>query len=131
MQDWQELGIDSLRAAKALLKADKAELSRSIASRAYYAAYSVVTAEIVKRSSKMHFRNGWQNPAHSDLPRYVRQFLGHLPRHTQRNINTNLRVLWYLRVDADYRPRASVDTQAALSSCRVASAVFHDLEVSG
>ena len=127
MPSWQELGIDNLQAAKALLET---RLWRSSASRAYYAAYSVVAAEIVARNPKLAFRHGWRNPAHGDLPRYVRELLGHLPSQTRRSINTNLRLLRHLREDADYRPHASVDRQVALSSCRVASAVFQDLKVS-
>jgi uncharacterized protein (UPF0332 family) len=126
MSSWQELGIDSLKAAKTL---HGKRLWRSSASRAYYAAYSAVTAEIVARNPKQSFRHGWRNPAHGELPRYVRERLCHLPPQTRRSINTNLRLLYKLREDADYRPQASVDEQTATMSCRVASAVFRELRV--
>ena len=126
MPNWQEVGIDGLRAAKLLLQEG---FWRSTISRSYYAAYAVVTSEIMTRCPTLRFRHGWRNPAHGDLPKYVAQYLKHLPLQTRKHIIANLRDLRIARETADYRPGLSADGQLSRRSVTLASAVFRDLEV--
>ncbi|MBM3240217.1 hypothetical protein FJZ31_28360 [Candidatus Poribacteria bacterium] len=62
MATWRELSLECLRVAKML--AGKGYW-RSSVNRAYYAAYCVVTSELVARD--VRFARGWNNPAHEQL----------------------------------------------------------------
>lgn len=66
MATWQELSRDNFQAATKLL--NEGHL-RSSVSRAYYAAYCAVTAELVGQG--VQFAHGWNNPAHDQLPELI------------------------------------------------------------
>jgi uncharacterized protein (UPF0332 family) len=121
---WQELSVDSLRAARKLLTE---EHIRSSISRAYYAAYCAVTSELVERG--VQFARGWNNPAHDQLPDLVLHNSA-LPRNTRYEINKALRRLRRAREDADYRPGASLVRRDAVDYLRDASFVVQTLGIS-
>ena len=123
MATWRELSGDSLQASKMLLAEGRL---RSGVSRAYYAAYSAVTGELVARG--LSFARGWNNPAHEQLPDLASHNLP-LTRPTARRLRKALRVLRKAREDADYRPGIAVDRVTALDCVRAAILVMDLLGV--
>ncbi len=117
--DWDELANAQLSAARLLSSSPSA--ARPSCSRAYYAAYSLVTHRLVP--AKISYAHGWRNPAHADLPRYV-AVLGGLNEAAKRSVRRALRRLRQRREDADYRPRATIDTRAAHECLRDAAEIF-------
>jgi uncharacterized protein (UPF0332 family) len=120
---WQELSLDSLRAAKRLV--NQGHLRSSI-SRAYYAAYCAIAGELITRG--MSYPHGWNNPSHEQLPSLVAHNLP-LPRGTRRQMNRKIRLLRDAREDADYRPGVSVDRAVALECLQFASWVMKALGI--
>src|SRR4026208_974990 len=109
MATWQELSQESLASAKTLVAEGRL---RNSVSRAYYAAYAAVTAELTARG--MSFAHGWNNPAHEQVPDLVGNNLP-LPRATRWRLRSSMRILRRAREDADYRPGVSVDQSLALN----------------
>ena len=120
--NWSELASVQLRAATLLAGAESGE--RPSCGRAYYAAYSLVTHRL--EPSKLTYANGWQNPAHADLPRYVANLPGLGPA-SKRAVRRALRRLRQRREDADYRPRQTVDPRVVRESLRDAAEIFRIL----
>lgn len=110
--------------AQQLRKCDNPRLARGICSRAYYAAYAMVTAHL---PDSITFGRGWRNPEHARLPAYVNQIPGFSESY-RREVRRALRRLRQRREDADYRPGITVDTGTARESLRDASTVFVLLE---
>src|SRR5258707_5412501 len=115
------MSLDSLRAAKLL--AVQGHLRSSI-SRAYYAAYCAVAAELTARG--LSFARGWNNPSHDQMPRMVAYNLS-LATEIRRGVNRRIRVLRGLREDADYRPGAAIDRADARVSLQQAAWVMRAL----
>ncbi len=117
MATWRQLSDDSLLAAEILLQDGK---YRSCVSRAYYAAYCAATHEIVQRLTT--FSHGWNNPTHELVPKYIRDNLPIAPA-KKNAVITSITLLRYYRVDADYRPRTTIDEQIARDCIRTAAEV--------
>jgi uncharacterized protein (UPF0332 family) len=122
---WQEMSLDSLRAAKKLI--DEGHW-RSAINRSYYAAYCAATRERVSRG--IRFAHGRNNPAHHQLPGLMLDNTS--PRHsTRRRIARALRILRQAREDADNRPGVTVDRPLALACIHSANDALLLLEVRG
>lgn len=123
MATWQELGIDSLVAARQLSRTDRL---RSSVSRAYYAAYSAVAQHMVAQT--VDFPHGWNNPAHEQITRWLesnRRFA----TNRRRRLVKALRRLRKAREDADYRPGISLNKSEVLELLKEAALVFRLLGV--
>ncbi len=114
---------DCLKAGRKLL--EETLYRRSISS-SYYAAYSAVTAALVKKG--VTFAHGWNNPAHDQLPTLVLHRLA-LPRNTRFELNKAIRRLRLERENADYRPQAKLDRNTALDCLHDARLVLNILEI--
>jgi uncharacterized protein (UPF0332 family) len=93
----------------------RVDLHRACVGRAYYAAYSLVTAELVA-SGKVFGR--FKNPDHSSLPWHVLNGLGSLGLAERRSVAKALRRLRSRREDSDYKPLVSVDDSTARESLK-------------
>lgn len=123
MATWQELSLENLEAAKALLSQG---YFRSCISRSYYAAYCALTSRIAEQG--VSFPHRWNNPAHEQLPHLITYNLS-LSQNSRRRLKKLIRLLRHAREDADYRPGISVDRSLAVNSIRDATAVLDDLGV--
>lgn len=110
MATWKEIAIDNLAAADALRGSRR---WRSSVSRSYYAAYSAVAGEL---DGKATFPHGMKNPPHESLPALVRTHVTMLTPRDRRRLGAILVRLYANRLDADYRPRHTVDEATTLFS---------------
>jgi len=115
---WDELAIDMLKAAKALLDAHP----RSAASRAYYAAH-IALARVLEQHGFTPDR-GYSTQQHRRQSRLIGQYLGHLGAQGIRSMRQLFSRLYARRIDSDYVRRVTINRQIALESVRDASAVF-------
>jgi len=114
---WEAMGLERLRAAKALLDLG---FHRDSINRSYYAAYSAATSVVIEQAAA--FPHGFRNPSHEQLPDLILN-VGHVPMANRRRVKRLLRNLRHTREDADYRPYASVPRDVVLSCIHNAIAV--------
>lgn len=120
MATWQSISKDNLRAAKTL-----ASLRfRSTVSRAYYAAFAAVAAELQRVSHE--FPHGWETPRHKDVTRLIEI---HGDPAWKLEVKGHMSELYKLRVDADYSSKAGHDLGLAMHSIRLASRVMRLMKV--
>ncbi|MCX7014435.1 MAG: HEPN domain-containing protein [Candidatus Sumerlaeota bacterium] len=124
MATWEELSRDSLLAAQELFRRLRC---RSSVSRAYYAAYSAVTAALTKRGIPQRYDR--ENPPHEAVPRMIRKNLGDLDKERRRKLSQSISVLLKLRIDADYYPGHTIDESVARHGVRMAYSVLNILGV--
>ena len=118
--NWQELAECQRCTAQHLRDTQEPQFARGVCSRAYYAAYALVTARL---PGSITFGRGWRNPEHGKLPAYVSRIAG-LRETDRRTVRQALRRLRQRREDADYGPGITVDLSAALKSMRDLASVF-------
>jgi uncharacterized protein (UPF0332 family) len=123
MTTWEQLALDSLRAAKLLLQEG---FLRSCVNRSYFGAYAAATARLAER--RVQFPHGGNNPTHEQLPRLILNNL-ELSEHNGRRVAAAVRRLRYGRAEADYIPAAHLDRGLARDFVRDASTVLELLEV--
>jgi uncharacterized protein (UPF0332 family) len=119
---WEEMSRDSMQAARRLLAEGH---FRSSISRAYYAAYTALSGELVRRT--VRFTHGWNNPSHDQVTALIRNGLALAPE-TRRQMSRAIRRLRVAREDADYRPGAGVDRALALACIHDAIRILVALE---
>ena len=107
---WLDLSTNAAEAADALALTHP----RSAASRAYYSAYCRLCHHI---GGKGKFPRGWNNPTHDQIIKFAGQAKGLNPQDRRRLVSA-VKNLRRLRVDADYRPAATVDSTAAKAGIR-------------
>lgn len=115
---WREIGLDSYKAAQVLRREER---WRSSVSRSYYAAYSIVAGELEGKATYPH---GMQNPPHVALPELIRSHVTSLGMNDRRRVGSIVSRLFEYRVDADYRPRRTVDEETAVGSLGLAADVL-------
>ena len=120
---WDELAIDLLKAAKAMLVTHP----RSSASRAYYAA-QIALAKALEQNGFVPDR-GYSTQQHKKQSSLIGEHLSHLGSNGVKELRRMLSRLYARRVDADYVRRVTIDRQIALESLRDASAVFMALSI--
>lgn len=102
-QSWRKLAREQKRAAEMCRESG---LHRASSSRAYYAAYSLVTARLVENGVTEFGRFG--NPDHSSVPSLVGNTLKGLSDRSRHEVSTAVRRLCSRRISADYMPKDSV-----------------------
>ncbi len=122
--EWTEIGLSSLRAAKAL----RPNQPRSCVSRAYYAAHAVLTGALVGVGGYLP-TGARQTPPHHAQAQLIGAHLGSGGTGFVRELRKVIRRLYARRLDADYRCTVSVDSQMATEALRDASTVFRILGV--
>ena len=103
MASWEQIATENYRAAKLL---HDQGLYRASVNRSYYAAYSLITKELVATGAA--FARGWNNPAHEQLPQLI-LFTCPFDESIRRGVARTVRTLRHAREDADYRPGQTVD----------------------
>lgn len=125
LDSWADLSRSAREAAQSLATGTNSH-PRSSISRAYYAAYSAITGELVKQG--VVFPHGRNNPPHAELRRYV-DSIRCLTVSERRDVRRAIRRLWAARVDADYIITVSQDAALARDMLRDAHKVMGILGV--
>jgi uncharacterized protein (UPF0332 family) len=123
MATWDDLSTEALRAANVLKKEG---CYRGCVNRAYYSVYCAAAGRVVGKGVK--FRHGWQNPAHEQLPGLILARYAKVSETGRWELVKVLRRLRFVRTDADYRPRATVDETLARNALRDASYFLKTIE---
>ena len=120
---WREVGEDSFHAAQGIK-----HHPRSCVSRAYYAAYALMSSELVSTRG-VKFVLGRDGPSHFLLPTLVENHLRNRMNISKiRGIKAALRRLYNIRLNADYRPNlqiSSSDVRDALADAAFILAALH------
>jgi len=125
MATWQEIGESNFKAASELYSAGH---YRSCVSRFYYAAFIVLTNELIQRGAAADFRDNRATPGHAQLPRLVQTHFIHMSAARRNNLVSSLIALYADRIAADYS-RQRVDKRSARTSFTTAKKIFDYLEV--
>lgn len=128
MATWQEIGIDNFRTARILYDSPNPDY-RSATSRFYYAAFAILTHELIQCNAAADFREGRATPGHSQLPGLIETHFTHFGSERTANLVWYVRNLYRDRIDADYS-LLRVDRQSGTKSYRAAAKVFQYLGVS-
>ena len=118
-ETWQDLARDSRKAASELVRADR---FRAGASRAYYAAYSIVTHEFNRLGLPMP--RGREGPSHNKLRSLILANMNRLQRKDREALASIVGRLYTLRVQSDYCPSAVVDARDAHEAISLMNRVF-------
>lgn len=120
MATWQEIGRSNFEAAVSLYDAGH---YRSAASRFYYAAFSLVTGELVQRGASGDFTGGRGTPGHAQLSGLVGMHFTQFSQVRLDNFTRLLRGLYAARIAADYSLQR-VDRQSARDAYTAAKKIF-------
>ena len=126
MATWQEIGSDNFRAAIALYDGG---FYRNATSRFYYAAFSVLTHELIRRSARPAFRDNRATPGHAQLALLIRTYFTQMSRLKRDKLSALVTALYLDRLNADYS-LLRVDKQSCRGSYRTATKIFDYLGVS-
>lgn len=126
MATGQEIGIDNFRAAVALYDGG---FYRNATSRFYYASFSVLTHELIRRGARPAFRDNRATPGHTELPRLIRAYFTHMSAGRLANLTALVSALYLDRLAADYS-LIRVDRQSCRDSYLAAKKIFNYLGVS-
>lgn len=124
MTTWRDIAVENEDAAKRLVRAG---LFRSSVSRAYYAVYAAVTAELVAAGAVP--ATDADNPSHRALPEMVEGNIPGLSTWERRDLKASARRLYQLRLDADYRARSRIDAASAVQGMSELGNAFRLLKV--
>ena len=124
MPTWKEIGRNNFQAAVSLYDDG---YYRSSTSRFYYAAFSSITGELIRRNAADDFTGGRETPGHAQLPRLVELYFAHLGVGRLENLLRYVNDLYRDRITADYSEQR-VDRQSATKTYRAAEKVFRYLE---
>jgi uncharacterized protein (UPF0332 family) len=125
MATWQEIGQDNFRAGRELFDRKR---YRSAVSRFYYAVFSVVTDELIRRNAYPDFRDKRATPGHSQLPNLMESYFTHFSDERQKHLRDYVKSVYRDRIGADYS-LLRVDKQTAKESYRATEKVFRYLGV--
>lgn len=125
MANWREIGVDNFRAALVLFDSGH---YRSCTSRFYYAAFCILTHDLLGQGVGPDFRDGRETPGHAQLPRLVEVHFARFTPERRGNLVSYVVDLYRARIVADYS-RQRVDRQAATKTFRATEKVFRYLEV--
>ena len=122
MATWQEIGLDSFYAAQILYEQQR---FRSSVSRSYYAAFSIVTHQLIQAG--VGFGGQQETPNHQAVPKLMKQSLA-LPNRQMVSSIAIIRRLYAARIAADYQ-RRTTDEMTAREAIRDSVVLFRYLEV--
>lgn len=122
MASWQTISKRNLRTAKEVASTDP----RSSLSRSYYAAFSALSA--VLGGVEGAFPMGWETPRHARLSELI---LLHGDPRWRDSVERDIRVLYRLRLDADYRSTVELGSVEASKAAKVAQQIIYRVGVLG
>lgn len=129
MTTWQDMAGESRKAANEMVQTR----FRPCLSRAYYAAYSKVTQDLIAVGAPMPpGREGPHHPGHlptggaasKGIREMIVQRLTHLDVNKRRALSSLVGALYTLRLYADYRPSIQVDASDAREAVSMMNTVF-------
>jgi len=116
---WLDVAVSARRSASQLMR-DAA--FRSAASRAYYAAYSKLTHELVAAGVTMPRER--EGPGHQRLRPLIETPLTIMTKAKRVVLSALVGRLYILRLDADYRPSAIVEAREARLALSIMNKIF-------
>lgn len=119
-QTWLELARDARKVASRLVTEDQ---FRSCASRAYYAAYSKVTHELVV-TARLPMPPGREGPSHARIRPLIESSMPNMETPRRVKLSELIGRLYTLRVDADYKPSVEVEGADAREALSIMKTVF-------
>lgn len=117
--NWLDLARDSRKAAAELVQEKR---YRSSASRAYYAAFSKITQELV--SAGVIMPAGYEGPSHSRVRPLVETRLSRMNMNKRIALSHLIGRLYTLRIDADYRPSVEFEGADAREALSIMNKIF-------
>src|SRR6266478_4012575 len=119
-ETWLDVARDARKAANTLLVEDR---YRSAVARAYYAAYSKVTHELVATGG-LQMPPGRDGPNHSRVRRVIETSMPNMPQAKRDKLSELVGRLYALRIEADYRPSSTVGITEARAAISLMTTVF-------
>lgn len=125
-QTWLDMARDARRAASRLVTED----FRSCVSRAYYAAYSKVTHELVVTAglTMPTNREGPNHPGETGtggIRRLIETSMPNMQQDKRVKLSEFIGRLYTLRIDADYKPSVEVGNRDAREALTIMNKVFY------
>ncbi len=118
--NWLDVARDGRRAANALVIDGH---HRSAVARAYYAAYSKVTHELVTTAG-LTMPPGREGPSHARLRPLIETSMPNMTPARRRKVSELVGRLYTLRIDADYRPSVPVESREAREAASIMTTIF-------
>jgi uncharacterized protein (UPF0332 family) len=122
---WRQVAVDALKAGGELCDLGR---YRSSVSRSYYAAYSALAARLSEAG--ISFANEREGPGHEQLTDLIENNLPGRKTWQRRELKKLVRMLYGVRLQADYSPQAAVGRAEAQRSLKFAALTLNLLEVS-
>jgi len=119
MATWAQLAVDNFAAAGELYRSAR---YRSSVSRAYFASFAAVSEALVARG--LTFADGREAPSHAALRGMVEDNLGSIAVRRRQRLKSLLNVCYEQRLQADYRPRKTIDRVQARNAVINASQIL-------
>jgi len=123
---WLELARDARKSANELIELDR---FRSCISRAYYAAYSKVTQELVVTAGLAMplDREGPNHPGRlgtGGIRRLIETSMPNMQQDKRVKLSELVGRLYTLRIDADYKPSVTVEGRDAREAISIMKTIF-------
>lgn len=119
-ENWLDLARKARTSVSVLLTE---ELYRSATARAYYAAYSKITHELVA-TGKLAMPPGREGPAHGRIRSLIQTSMPNMTQAKRDKLSEMVGRLYTLRIDADYRPSSPVGVREARAAISLMTAVL-------
>ncbi len=119
-ENWLDVARDARNSANTLLTEDH---FRSAVARAYYAAYSKITYELVSVAG-LPMPPGREGPSHSRIRPVIESSMPNVAQAKRDKLSEILGRLYALRIDADYRPSIEVEATEAREAISMMKTIF-------
>ena len=119
-ETWLDVARDARKAASRLLTENH---YRSAVARAYYAAYSKVTHELVATAG-LPMPPGREGPNHVRVRRVIESSMPDMPQAKRDKLSEILGRLYAIRIEADYRPSSAVGITEARAAISLMTTIF-------
>lgn len=118
-ETWQSIGSDSRKAAAKLVREKH---FRSAAARAYYAAFSKITQDLL--AAGLQTAPGSEGFGHSRIRKIIQTSMPDSDQMKRRTLSHMLGRLYTLRIYADYRPSKHFDKAEAREAVSLMNKIF-------
>jgi len=119
-ENWLDVARDARKSANTLLTEDH---YRSAVARAYYAAYSKITHELVAIAG-LAMPPGREGPSHSRIRSVIVTSMPNMAEPKRDKLSEMLGRLYTLRIDADYSPSSPVGITEARAALSLMATIF-------
>ncbi|MBW3539771.1 MAG: HEPN domain-containing protein [Planctomycetes bacterium] len=119
-ETWLDVARDARKAASALVVQDR---YRSAVARAYFAAFSKVTHELVVTVG-LPMPAHREGPSHARIRPIIQTSMPHMAQNKRDKLSELIGRLYTLRIDADYKPSSEVGIAEARAAISMMTTVF-------